>query len=55
MQDEKATLRMGENNSTWNNWQRVNLQNIQAIHVAEHQKNKQPNQKGGRRLKQTFL
>ena len=27
-QDEKTTLRMGENNSKWNNWQRVNFQSI---------------------------
>ena len=29
-QGEKTTLRMGENNSKWNNWQRINFQNIQA-------------------------
>ena len=51
-QGEKTTLGMGESNSKWNNWQRINLQNIQA---AEYQKNKQPNQKVGRRSKQTFL
>ena len=42
---------MGENNCKWSNWQRINLQNIQAIHSAQYQKNKQPNQKMGRRLK----
>ena len=36
---------MGENNSKWNNWQRINLQNIQAAHATQYQKNKQPNQK----------
>ena len=30
---------------------KVNLQNIQAVHAAQYQKNKQPNQKGS---KQTF-
>ena len=35
--------------------QRINLQNIQAAHAAQHQKNKQPNPKMGRRLKYTFL
>ena len=30
---------MGENNSKWNNWQRINLQNIQATHAAQYQKN----------------
>ena len=47
---EKTTLRMGENICTGSNWQRVNLQNIQAAHAAQYQKNKQPNpKKGGRR------
>ena len=32
-----------------------NLQNIQAVHTAQYQKNKQPNQKMVRRPKQTFL
>ena len=32
-----------------------NLRNIQTAHAAEYQKNKQSNQKVGRRLKQTFL
>ena len=31
-QSEKAAFRMGENNSKWNNWQRINLQNKQAAH-----------------------
>ena len=30
-------------------------QNIQAAHTTQYQKNKQPNQKVGRRRKQTFL
>ena len=32
-----------------------NLQNIQAAHVAQYQKNKQSNQKMDQRTKQTFL
>ena len=36
---------MGENNSKWNNWQRIYLQNIQAAHVPQYQKNKQLNWK----------
>ena len=32
---EKTVLRMGENNSKWNNWQRINLQHIQAPHVKK--------------------
>ena len=54
-QGEKTAFRIGENNSKWNNWQRINLQNIQAAHVAQYQKNKQPNQKMCQRIKQTFL
>ena len=37
-QGEKTTLRMGENNSKWNNWQRINFQNIQATHTTQYQK-----------------
>ena len=33
-QGEKITLRMGENNSKWNNWQRINFQNIQVAHTT---------------------
>ena len=46
---------MGENNSKWSNWQKINFKNIQAAHAAQYQKNKQPNQKMGQRTKQTFL
>ena len=42
---EKTILRMRENNSKWNNWQKINIQNIQAAHIAQEQKNKPPNQK----------
>ena len=54
-QDEKTTLRMGENICKRNNGQRINLQNLQAAHAAQYQKNKQPNQKVGGRPKYTFL
>ena len=37
-QGEKKTLRMGENNSKWNNWQSIYFQNIQA---AQYQKTTQ--------------
>ena len=46
---------MGENICKGSNRQRINLQNLQAAHVAQYQKNKQPNPKMSRRLKQTFL
>ena len=51
----KRQLSMGENNSKWNDWQRINFLSIQAAHTTQHQKNKQSNQKVGKRLKQTFL
>ena len=35
--------------------QSINLQNIQTAHGAQYQKNEQPNQKMGRRPKQTSL
>ena len=44
-QGEKTILGMGENNSEWNNWQRINLQNKQVAHSAQYQKNEQPDQK----------
>ena len=54
-QGENTAFRMGENNSKWSNGQRINLKNIQAATAAQFQKNKQPNQKMGKRTKQTFL
>ena len=54
-QGENSTLRMGENNSKSNNRQRINFYNIQATHINQYQKNKQPNQKVGKRPKQIFL
>ena len=45
---------MGENKSKWNNWQIINLWNIQAAHAAQHRKNKRPDLKVGQRTKQTF-
>ena len=50
-QDEKTTLRMGENIWKRINGQKINLQNVQAAHAAQYQKNKQPNPKMGRRPK----
>ena len=54
-QGEKTTLRMGENNSKWNNWQMINFQNIQAAHATQNQKSKQPNQKVRKEPEETFL
>ena len=53
-QDEKTTLRVGENIWKQSNWQ-INLQNIQTVHAVQYQKSKQPNLKIGGRPKQTFL
>ena len=33
----------------------INFQNIQAVQTTQYQKNEQPNQKVGKRPKQTFL
>ena len=56
MQGEKAAFRMGENSSKRKNKdKKINLQNIQAAHAAQYQKNEQSNQKVGKRTKQTFL
>ena len=52
---KRQPLEWEKNNSKWNNWQRINFQNIQTAHTAQCQKNKQPNQKVGKRPKQTFL
>ena len=35
--------------------ERINFQNIQAAHTTQYQKDKQPNQKVGKKPKQTFL
>ena len=51
----KCSLQKEEDNSKQNNWQIINLQNIQVTQVAQHQKNEQPNQKVGKRTKQTLL
>ena len=40
-EDEKTTLRMGENICKWSKGQRINLQNTQTAHAAQY-KNKQP-------------
>ena len=53
-QDEKTTLRMGENICKWSNWQRINLQNTQAAHAAQYQKNKQPHPKWAEDLNRHF-
>ena len=51
-QDEKTILRMGEKICKRINQQGLNFQNIQTVHTTQCQKNKQHNQKMGRRPKQ---
>ena len=53
-QGEKTTLRMGENDSKWNNWQKISFQNIQAAHTTQYQENKQPNEKVIKNLNRHF-
>ena len=39
----------------WDNWQGINLQNIQTSCAAQSEKKNQPNQKMGRACIETFL
>ena len=50
-QGEETAFRVGENNSKWSNWQRINLKNIKTAHSAQYQKNKIPSQKMAQKLK----
>ena len=50
-QSEKTVLRMGENETN----DIINSQYIQAAHTTQSHRNKQPNQKVGKRSKQTFV
>ena len=53
-QNKKAAHRMGENIHKRCNRQGVGLQNLQTTHAVQYQKNKQQNQKVGRRPKETL-
>ena len=54
-QGEKTALRMEKIMANETTDKRIHLQNIQAANAAQYQKNEQPNQKVGKRTKQTFL
>ena len=45
---------MGENNSKWSNWLRINLKNIQATPAAQFQKIKDPIKKWAKELNRHF-
>ena len=48
---EKTTHKMGENICKRSDQQGINLQNIQTVHAAQYQKNKQTTQsKNGRKI-----
>ena len=46
---------MGENICKQSNWKEIDFQNTQGAHATQYEKNKQSNEKIGRRSKQTFL
>ena len=46
--------RMGENNCKWNNWQRVNNQNILAAHTAQYQTKTAQSKNGQNTLNRHF-
>ena len=54
-QGEKAAFRVPENDSKWNNQQRINLQNTQAAYAAQYKKKWTTNQKVSQGAKETFL
>ena len=43
--NKMKTHRMWENICKWCDWQGINFQNLQTAHIAQYQKNKQPNKK----------
>ena len=53
-QGEKTAFWMGENNSNWNNWQRINLQNIKQLIKLNARKTNKPIRKWGQDLNRRF-
>ena len=46
---------MGENNSKWNRWQRVNFQKAQAAHATQYQKQSTQSKSGEKTETDIFL
>ena len=54
-ESRKDNPQNGRKKCKWCDRQGIDLQNLQTAHVAQYQKNKQPNQKMGRKPKLTLL
>ena len=53
-QGEETAFKMGENNSKWSNWQRINLKNIQATPTVHSRKINDPVKKWAKELNRHF-